>query len=116
MINWNVIIPIAIQIGFGIIVSVFGFFIKRELIHSEQKIDNMSKKQEELSDTVSCMRDHVDAAVSKLQDDHNSFKLKATETFVTKTEFSSTIGEILKKLDRIYDRLFDMNGSEKGGQ
>lgn len=73
-----------VQLICTIIVGGLGFFLKRELNKAEQ-------------------------AMSEVKD----LKTKMAEEYVRKEDYNVSIGEILRRLDKIQDMLFEMNG--RGG-
>lgn len=74
-------ILLIVQIATTGIVGAIGFFIKREL-----------------------------TKIEKVNSDLQRFKIKVSEEYVRKDDYNYSNGEILRRLEKIQDVLFKMNG------
>ena len=80
MTSWANWVLLIVQVIGTAITGIIGFLLKREL----NKADKTEKKVNEL-------------------------ELKVAEEYVRKDDFNRTSGEILAKIDKIYDMLFKMD-------
>lgn len=84
-----------IELLVAIVLGGYGYFIKRTL-------DKLEKSDEQNSKEISSLKNSL-----------NDFKQNVGKEFVRKEDYLQTTGEILKKLDKIFDMLYEMKGRER---
>lgn len=104
-----------LQILTTLVIAIIGFFIKRELRSLEEadtenknKINTLEKEMyrkidEVKEDCKTCKCENIEKV--------NLIKEDISKEFVRKSDYLQTTGEIMKKLDKIFDILFELKGS-----
>lgn len=97
--NWWVLLPTVASV----IVGVIGFLMRRSIAEMDKKIDDMGKKLDQSNE-------RLEQSLDGLRKEFYSYKDKAAEEFVRKTDFILATSDLGKKLDKVYDILLDLKG------
>lgn len=102
-----------IQTIIMVVIGIIGFFIKQSLDDMKAKINSNNNRIDEvnmqLTKTIEEKMDRVEA----LQKDLQNFKEKVVDEFVKKSEHNRVTGEIMTKLDKIFDILLLLKPGNK---
>ena len=102
-----------IQTTIMLVIGIIGFFIKQSLSSMESKINKNNDRIEEVNKQLTKTIEEKMECVDELSRELQSFKGKVADEYVKKFDYYQTNGEIMKKLDRIWDILLQL--SQKGG-
>lgn len=102
-----------IQTVIMLIIGIIGFFIKRSLTEMESKINKNNDRIEEVNQQLSDKIDEKMKNVDALQKDFQNFKERVVDEFVKKSEHNRVTGEIMTKLDKIFDILMSIKTGNK---
>ena len=96
-------------------IGIIGFFIKQSLNGMEIKITKNNDRTEEVYKQLSENIDEKMKYVNELQKDFQGFKEKVVDEFARKSELNRVTGEIMSKLDKIFDILMSLKTGIKQG-
>lgn len=106
-----------LQILTTVIIGIIGFFIKRELKKLEEADNENKNKIQALEKDMYKKFDEIreDCKTCKFENIEklNFIKDDMSKEFVRKVDYLQTTGEIMKKLDKIFDILFELKGRDK---
>lgn len=96
----------------GIVVSIIGFFLKRNItkVDEHDKEINAIKTDYVTKDELSAMKDELKKSIDKLSDDIDDIKAN----YITKEDFYREQAKLERKLDRVLDILLarkDVSGN-----
>lgn len=102
-----------------VVIGIIGFFIKQSLddmkknnTKTNERLDKTNDKLDEVSKQFAQTIEEKMKCVDGLSKDLQDFKGKVADEYVKKTDYLHTNGEIMKKLDRIWDLLYAMKGGK----
>ena len=102
-----------ISIIMSLVVTTFGFVFKRELkrlddadLENKKKLEDLHHDVQKIaSEREKCNRECIQA-IGNLRED-------VTENYVRQSEFVRIYSELTKKLDKIFDMLYELKGRDK---
>jgi len=100
------IVSIVVSLG----VTTFGFFVKREVKRLDESDKENKLKHKELEDKITSLSEERQKCNKDCIQSLSEFKEEAYTTFVRNADFIRINAEIMKKLDKIFDILFEMKG------
>lgn len=103
-INVQWVIQTLVMLGVGII----GFLIKQSIADMKKNINQNNERIEEVYTNLTATINEKMDRVDELQKDFQSFKEKVVDEFVRKSEHQRITGEIMTKLDKIFDILMSI--------
>jgi len=71
--------------------------------------------EKDLHSKIDKVRSENEKSNSEVLERLNEFKDDVSKEYVRKEDYLQTTGEIMKRLDKIYDMLYEMRGSVRGG-
>ena len=108
-----------LQIITTLVIAIIGFFIKRELKKLEDA-DNENKRrintlEKDVYNKMGEFKDDCKRCNCESLERLNEFKEDVGKEFVRKSDYIQTTSEIMKRLDKIYDMLYELRGNTRGG-
>lgn len=104
-----------VQIVVTFLVGIAGFLIKRELSRLDEKDkENQSsicRVETDLKNKIEKTDNSINALIQCL----NDFKEDVGKDYVKKSDYLQNTSEIMKRLDKIYDMLYEMQGRLRVG-
>ena len=113
-IDFGTVLQIA-QIIVTLLLSLAGFLIKRELTRLDQKDTENQSTIYRVETDLRAKIDKTDNSINGLAQCLYDFKDDIGKEFVRKSDYAQTNGEIMKRLDKIYDMLYALQGGVKNG-
>ncbi len=113
-IDFDTVLQVA-QIIVTLLLGLSGFLIKRELTRLDQKDTENQNGILRAEKDLRAKIDKTDNAVDVLAKCVYDFKENIGKEFVRKSDFAQTNGEIVKRLDKIYDLVYALQGGMKNG-
>lgn len=104
-----------IQTVIMLVIGIIGFFIKQSLNSMESKINKNNDRIDEVYKQLSEYIDEKMKHVDELQKDFQCFKEKVVDEFARKSELNRVTGEIMNKLEKIFDILMSLKTGNKQG-
>lgn len=108
-----------LQVITTLVIAIIGFFIKRELTKLEKADEDNKTRISSIEKDLHCKIDKVRSESEKCNcevlERLNEFKEDVSKEYVRKEDYLQTTGEIMKRLDKIYDMLYEMKGNVRGG-
>jgi len=107
------------QVVSTLVIAIIGGIFKRELSRlekaDEENKSRMSSIEKELSSRIENVRVENEKCNYEVSGRLNEVKEDINKEFVRKEDYLQTTGEILKRLEKIYDMLYEMKGTVRGG-
>lgn len=107
-----------LQVITTLVIAIIGFFIKRELSKLEKADEENKSRITGLERDLNCKIDKVRSEGERYNcevlEKLNEFKEDVSKEYVRKEDYLQTTGEIMKRLDKIYDMLYEMKGKVRG--
>ncbi len=103
------IISIIMSLG----ITTFGFFVKREMKRLDESDKENKAIHQEIFNKVAALSEERQKCNKDCIQSLGEFKEEAYATFVRNADFIRINAEIMKKLDKIFDILFEMKGRER---
>jgi L-serine deaminase len=108
-----------LQVITTLVIGIIGFFIKRELTKLEQADEENKNKiisiEKDLNSKIEKVSKENALSNSEILEQLNDFKGNVSKEYVRKEDSLQTTSEIMKRLEKIYDMLYEMRGSIRGG-
>lgn len=106
-----------LQVITTLVIAIIGFFIKRELAKLE-KADEENKTritglEKDLQGKIDGIRSENERCNCEVLERLNEFKEDVSKEYLRKQDYFQTTGEIMKRLDKIFDMLYELKGSVK---
>lgn len=99
-----------VQTAILLIIGIIGFFIKRSVDDMDKKIvasnERIDKVNKELSDSMEKLRTQF----FDFKDSVNEEFAQINKDFVSNEIFARTIGDMVRKIDKMYDIVLDLKG------
>lgn len=102
-----------ISIIMSLVVTTFGFVLKRELKRLDDADQDNKKQLDELSKGMQKVTSEREKCNRECIQSFSSLKEDINDNYVSQKEFIRIYTEQSKKLDKIYDILFEMKGRER---
>lgn len=98
------------QIVITCVIGIIAYFLKDTKKLFDDRFSKLDKDiKETLQKSEKNIKEHTEK-IDQLREDFNEHKEDVSKEYVRKSDYLQTTGEIMKKLDKIFDILLDMKG------